>query len=338
MSRRAYRVLGAAVLMAAGLATAQAETWVPIQGKVRLADGTPICAMVLANGQYTFSCDGAGDYSLTVPLDASGEVTLFAFADGFAPFRTTIPPAALPVAARSLPVYMETASSGSPLISMTRDVGCSGTPNWVRITGNIESYGSEPLCAMVLANGQYMFSCDPSLGQYDLTVPVDQNGNITLFGSADGFQPYSETFRAPACDERYEMLGLVNNARRQGKLCGDEGYFPPTEALNWSDLLAQAALRHSTDMATHDFFSHTGSDGSLVSHRVSDTGYRWRTVGENIAAGYTTPAAAMQALLDSPRHCANIMNPSFEEFGAARADNPDSYYGVYWTQVFGTSW
>ena len=41
--------------------------------------------MVLANGQYTFSCDGAGGYALNVPLDDNGQVKLQVYADGFAP-------------------------------------------------------------------------------------------------------------------------------------------------------------------------------------------------------------------------------------------------------------
>ena len=46
---------------------------------------TPVCAMVLANGQYMFSCDGAGNYALNVPLDHNGQVKLQVYADGFAP-------------------------------------------------------------------------------------------------------------------------------------------------------------------------------------------------------------------------------------------------------------
>jgi hypothetical protein len=85
-----------------------------------------------------------------------------------------------------------------PLIAMTRGMACAAN-TWVRISGEIESFGGDPLCALVLANGQYMFSCGASQGRYDLTVPVDAYGNITLFGFADGFQPYRETFVAPNC-------------------------------------------------------------------------------------------------------------------------------------------
>jgi hypothetical protein len=168
--------------------------WVSIQGNVRTVDGIPVCALVLANGQYMFSCDGNGAYRLNVPLDDQGQVTLFAFADGFAPYRVTAAPAGLPTV-----VQTRTADPGSPLIAMTPDMACAGN-NWVHLSGAIESFEGDPLCALVLANGQHMFSCGASQGRYDRTVPVDENGNITLFGFADGFQPYSEIFVAPNCE------------------------------------------------------------------------------------------------------------------------------------------
>jgi hypothetical protein len=195
MSRRVLAFFVSCVFLASGLSFSRAATWVPIEGNVRLADGTPICAMVLANGQYTFSCDGSGAYNLNVPLDANGQVTLFIFADGFAPLSAKLGPNSF-----SFSGQMQKAAPNSPLIAMTRNVECASTPNWVYITGTIQSYGSQPLCAMVLSNGQQMFTCDDSLGNYDLTVPVDENGQVTVFGFADGFQPYSGTFLAPSCD------------------------------------------------------------------------------------------------------------------------------------------
>ena len=61
--------------------------WIDISGKVIVGEDqqTPICAMVLANGQHMFSCDGSGNYALNVPLDSSGQVKLQVYADGFAP-------------------------------------------------------------------------------------------------------------------------------------------------------------------------------------------------------------------------------------------------------------
>ena len=42
-------------------------------------------AMVLANGQHMFSCDGTGSYALNIPLDTNGQFKLQVYADGFAP-------------------------------------------------------------------------------------------------------------------------------------------------------------------------------------------------------------------------------------------------------------
>ena len=185
--------VSAALLTLAALPT-QAANWVPLQGNVRTGNGAAVCALVLANGQYMFSCDGNGTYSLNVPLDEKGLVTLFAFADGFAPFRITSVPAGLPAVVQTI-----TADPDSPLIFMGWDMACAAN-NWVRLSGEIESEAGDPLCALVLANGQHMFSCGASQGRYDLTVPADADGTITLFGFADGFQPYSETFLASECD------------------------------------------------------------------------------------------------------------------------------------------
>ena len=92
LARQAF--LAVSVLLAP--LSANGQTWVPAYGNVQLADGTPLCAMVLANGQYMFSCDGTGAFDLDVPLDENGQITLFSFADGFAPFRTTLGPSSFP--------------------------------------------------------------------------------------------------------------------------------------------------------------------------------------------------------------------------------------------------
>jgi len=221
-----------ALLTLAPLPT-QAATWVPLQGNVRTGNGTPVCALVLANGQYMFSCDGNGTYSLNVPLDDQGQVTLFAFADGFAPYRLTAAPASLPAV-----VQTRTADPDSPLIFMGWDMACA-TNNWVRLSGEIESEAGEPLCALVLANGQHMFSCGDSQGRYDLTVPVDENNNITLFGFADGFQPYSEIFVSPGCGTNSGSSTLWVHVNYLGEyvnsLCFYGGALPMTAHMRLVD-------------------------------------------------------------------------------------------------------
>ncbi len=69
------------------------------------------------------------------------------------------------------------------------------TPSGFRLTGLITHEGA-PLCALVLANGQFMFTCGDPLpkGDFDLTVPLDGYGQITLFGFSAGLLPFQQTF------------------------------------------------------------------------------------------------------------------------------------------------
>lgn len=146
--------------------------------------------------------------------------------------------------------------------------------------------------------------------------------------------PSSDSVDCALTADNRAMLTAVNNARADARGCGDTRY-PAAPALTWSCNLAQAAASHSTDMATHNFLSHTGSDGLEVSDRAAAAGYRWQSIGENIAAGHASVDAVMQSWLQSSGHCANIMNPAFVDFGAASATDSDSDYRIYWTQVFG---
>nr|WP_314545526.1 CAP domain-containing protein [uncultured Massilia sp.] len=133
-----------------------------------------------------------------------------------------------------------------------------------------------------------------------------------------------------------DILALVNATRARPRTCGDRA-FGPAGPLSWNPLLGQAAFAHSDDMAQRHYFSHQQPDGTVPADRATRAGYRWRVVGENIASGQRTPADAMASWLDSPGHCANIMNPRFSEMGAAYAINPDNANRTaYWTQVFGT--
>lgn len=129
-----------------------------------------------------------------------------------------------------------------------------------------------------------------------------------------------------------ELLSAINAARAQGRQCGGTTQ-SSAPAVAWSGALASAASRHSADMATRNFFSHTGSDGSDVGQRASDAGYGWSSVAENIAGGPSSVAAVMSGWLSSPGHCANIMGTSFRDVGVACEARSGTRYTRYWTLV-----
>jgi uncharacterized protein YkwD len=129
-----------------------------------------------------------------------------------------------------------------------------------------------------------------------------------------------------------QVLELVNQAR------WDNGQLPP---LKGNQALTDAARYHSADMRDDDYFDHDSYNrvgGSLVferscSDRVRsyyDAGY----IGENIAAGQSTPSHVMNVWMNSSGHRANILRDTFREIGIGYASG--GYYGHYWTQDFGT--
>jgi uncharacterized protein YkwD len=128
------------------------------------------------------------------------------------------------------------------------------------------------------------------------------------------------------------LLARINQARAAGANCGSSGNFAPIAALAWHALLTQAADGHSQDMAAANYFSHTSADGRTLSDRVGATGYAWRSIGENIAAGYGSVDAVMDGWLASPGHCANIMSPNFADVGVACVPGTSgARYPTYWT-------
>jgi uncharacterized protein YkwD len=94
----------------------------------------------------------------------------------------------------------------------------------------------------------------------------------------------------------------------------------PTKALT------VAAKRHSQDMVRRHYFAHVSPSGQTVTTRVKRTGYlhgaRAHKLGENIAWGSgsaASPAAIVQAWMNSPPHRAIILTPDFRDAGVGIA-------------------
>lgn len=135
--------------------------------------------------------------------------------------------------------------------------------------------------------------------------------------------------------ELAEVLELVNDARSEARTCGGVRY-PAVPPVKSNARLNRAADDFAQLMATEDFFSHDSPDGSDPGDRITDAGYRWRSYGENIAAGYDGAAAVVQGWLESAGHCKNLMG-SFADIGLGYAVDPSSTYGTYWVQDFATA-
>lgn len=123
------------------------------------------------------------------------------------------------------------------------------------------------------------------------------------------------------------ILQLVNDVRKKGCNCGSTA-MPAVDTVAWNTKLEAAAKAHAEDMSTNNYFNHTGLNGSTPGDRITAAGYEWKGYGENIAKGYSSEQAVVDAWIKSEGHCKNIMNGSFKEMGVAMVNN-------YWVQEFG---
>jgi len=190
-------------------------------------------------------------------------------------------------------------------------------------TAALARYADRSFCAALRS---------PEVSEIGIHQQGAANGTITTIVLAHP-QPLPA---ANAQDEKRlsrRVLELVNQARAVARPCGKRR-FAAAPPLGWDERLAAASLAYATDLAGHQYLSHTGRDGSQPGARALRAGYAWKTVGENLAAGQVTPEEVTAGWIASPEHCANLMNPAFSVMGAGYAVNPDDRMGIYWAQLF----
>ena len=140
-------------------------------------------------------------------------------------------------------------------------------------------------------------------------------------GCADGHARIATARRAQL---QRAVVCLINAQRRERGLPG----------LRENPHLNRSAQGWTNVMVTHRDFTH----GADFAARITAVGFRWSTVGENIATGFQTPTAVVNAWMASTGHCQNILNPSYRYVGTGVRSNAIggfSTQGGTWTQDFG---
>ena len=137
-------------------------------------------------------------------------------------------------------------------------------------------------------------------------------------------QPEETPEQAPETDASLsayaaEVVRLVNAERAKQGLA----------ALQVDLTVARAAQVRAGELKS--LFSHTRPNGTSCFTALKEAGVSYRSAGENIAYGQQTPAAVMNAWMNSEGHRANILNSGFTTIGVG--------YTVvngtpYWTQFF----
>jgi len=116
-----------------------------------------------------------------------------------------------------------------------------------------------------------------------------------------------------------EVIRLVNIERTKNGL----------SSLTHDWELSRVARYKSQDMKDKNYFSHTSPTYGSPFDMMKSFGISYRSAGENIAKGQTTPQKVVTAWMNSPGHRANILNKSYTHIGVGYVKN-----GNYWTQMF----
>lgn len=166
------------------------------------------------------------------------------------------------------------------------------------------------------------------------TPPPPSSLSSIQFVASTRFPEYSACGNqaVPIINSEYEqkVIELVNQERAALSL-------PPLKRVEELD---QAARYHSADLGQDNYFDHDTYDRDgqtlyfvcLWWQRIQSyyTGVR----AENIAAGYTTPEAVVNAWMGSTGHRQNILSTNSDEIGVGYFQGEGSY-NTYWTLDFG---
>ncbi len=90
--------------------------------------------------------------------------------------------------------------------------------------------------------------------------------------------------------------------------------------LKESYMLDASATVKATDILKRQYFEHVAPDGRTVSDLVTDQGYVFIKIGENLALGnFKNDAEVVAAWMASAGHRANILDSAFSEIGVGVA-------------------
>ena len=101
--------------------------------------------------------------------------------------------------------------------------------------------------------------------------------------------------------------------------------------LTMDPALEELARLKSQDMAQNNYFAHESPAYGTASEMLTDAGYSYNGVGENIAH-YGDVYKAHEALMSSPGHAANILSNAWTKVGVGVALDSRGYPLV--TQLF----
>lgn len=148
-------------------------------------------------------------------------------------------------------------------------------------------------------------SANPQIKNFDLIYPGQTINVPTTDSNVTGYEQ--------------EVIRLVNEIRAENGL----------KALTYDWELGRVARFKSQDMKDNKYFAHNSPVYGTPFQMIRNFGISFRSAGENIAKGYSTPQAVVNGWMNSSGHRANILNAGYTHIGVGYVSG-----GNYWTQMF----
>ena len=172
-----------------------------------------------------------------------------------------------------------------------------------------------------------------SPSQPDAICPTSPEASLPANPEPEILTPPSSEDKSPSVEiskpAEHPATPSVSYERRVAELVNEIRLSHGLTPLTFREDLSAVAREKSRDMQEKGYFDHQSPTYGSPFDMMKTFGISYRTAGENIAMGYSTPENVVEAWMNSAGHRANILNPAYTEIGVGYVKD-----GHVWTQHF----
>jgi len=183
------------------------------------------------------------------------------------------------------------------------------------------AFGSAKTYVYTYKDGKWVLTSQNGSSGSKTTPPATQPPKVTPPSDENPVETPEQTSVKGLTADEQKMLDLVNAERKKAGV----------EPLQIDMRLVEISRKKSQDMIDNHYFDHTSPTYGTPFDALKANGISYGYAGENIA-GAPTVDRAHSALMASPGHKANILNPNYNYIGIGIVDGGP--YGKMFTQTF----
>lgn len=184
--------------------------------------------------------------------------------------------------------------------SILKKMGCDKNCNVISVLKSKKGY---------CPSGNCVTKTPPSTSEKETVPEISKTDTAVSDTESAGFKSSYED----------EVIKLVNEQRANYGLS-------PLSKDNGASKVARVRAKEIVKS-----FSHTRPNGSSCFTAASELGVTYRSAGENIAFGYSSPKQVVNGWMNSEGHRKNILSASFTKIGVGCYESSGV---LYWSQFF----